>query len=105
MPFFERDAVGLAAREEGAYRWARERTAGCGEAGVLLGSGVARGQDAGGLAGVPHSAQNFAVADRLALQFVQCFCMGVPHSAQNFEPTATWLWQLEHSAVPAGAGA
>jgi hypothetical protein len=39
------------------------------------------------LAGVPHSAQNLAVADRLALQFVQCFCMGVPHSAQNFEPT------------------
>jgi hypothetical protein len=28
---------------------------------------------AGGAVGVPHSAQNFAVALRLALQFVQCF--------------------------------
>ena len=40
-----------------------------------------------GAAGVPHSAQNFAVGARLALQFVQCFCVGVPHSGQNFAPT------------------
>jgi hypothetical protein len=55
---------------------------------------------------VPHSAQNFALELRLALQFVQCFCMGVPHSAQNFAPAWTGLWQLAHSlagAVAAGA--
>ncbi len=47
------------------------------------------GQEAGGFAGVPHSAQNFAVADRLALQFVQCFWVAVPHSGQNFDPAWT----------------
>jgi hypothetical protein len=52
---------------------------------------------------VPHSAQNFALALRLALQLVQCFCMGVPHSAQNFAPAWTRLWQLAHSTVAAGA--
>jgi hypothetical protein len=40
---------------------------------------------------VPHSAQNFAVGLRSALQFVQCLAIGVPHSAQNFEPTRTGL--------------
>jgi hypothetical protein len=50
---------------------------------------------------VPHSAQNFALGARLALQFVQCFCVGVPHSAQNFAPAATGLWQLAHSIVAA----
>ncbi len=57
------------------------------------------GYEAGGFAGVPHSAQNFALALRLALQLVQCFCMGVPHSAQNFAPAWTRLWQLPHSTV------
>ena len=68
---------------------------------------AALGYQAGGLAGVPHSAQNFAPAFRLALQLVQCFCMGVPHSAQNFAPAWTWLWQLAHSivAVPGTAAA
>src|SRR5579871_987145 len=60
---------------------------------------------AGGLAGVPHSPQNFAVALRSALQFVQCLAMGVPHSAQNFEPTRTALWHWGHSIVAASAGA
>ena len=64
---------------------------------------VALGYDAGGLAGVPHSAQNFALPLRLALQLVQCFCMGVPHSAQNFAPAWTGLWQLPHSVIAAGA--
>ena len=36
---------------------------------------------------VPHSAQNFAVGLRLALQLVQCLLVGVPHSGQNFAPT------------------
>ena len=54
--------------------------------------------------GVPHSAQNFAVGARLALQFVQCFCIWLPHSGQNFDPTATGLWQLPQ-AVMAGAPA
>src|SRR5258707_587735 len=49
------------------------------------------GYAGGGLAGVPHSAQNFAVALRSALQLVQCFAMGVPHSPQNFQPTRTAL--------------
>jgi len=57
---------------------------------------VSRYADAG-LAGVPHSAQNFAVALRSALQLVQCFCMGVPHESQNFAPARTWLWQFPHS--------
>ena len=52
---------------------------------------------------MPHSAQNFAVAVRLALQLVQCFCIGVPHSLQNFAPARTGLWQLPQSTVPAGA--
>ena len=52
---------------------------------------------------MPHSAQNFAVGLRVALQLVQCFCMGWPHSGQNFPPTGTWLWQLAHSVIPAGA--
>src|SRR5262249_25623957 len=42
-----------------------------------------------------------AVGARLALQFVQCFCVGVPHSAQNFALAATGLWQLAHSSVAA----
>jgi hypothetical protein len=66
---------------------------------------VVGGYEAGGFADVPHSAQNFALAFRLALQLVQCFCMGVPHSAQNFAPTWTGLWQLPHSVVAAAAGA
>ena len=53
---------------------------------------------------MPHSAQNFAVPARLALQFVQCFDVGVPHSAQNFEPTGIWFEQLAH-AIIATAGA
>jgi hypothetical protein len=69
---------------------------------LLCGPGYA----AGGLVGVPHSAQNLALALRLALQFVQCFCVGVPHSAQNLAPTWTGLWQLPHGTVAAaGAGA
>jgi hypothetical protein len=65
---------------------------------------VSRYADAG-LADVPHSAQNFAVALRSALQLVQCFCMGVPHESQNFAPARTWLWQFPHSVVPAGGAA
>ena len=61
--------------------------------------------DCGGAVGVPHSAQNFAVALRLALQFVQCLLVGVPHSGQNFAPTATGLWQLLQAVVAAGASA
>jgi hypothetical protein len=52
---------------------------------------------------VPHSAQNFALALSMALQFVQCFCVGVPHSAQNFAPTATGLLQLLHATMAASA--
>ena len=59
----------------------------------------------GGLTGVPHSAQNFAVALRSALQLVQCFCIGVPQESQNFAPARTWLWHAAHSTVAAGAGA
>ena len=44
------------------------------------------GQAGGAAVGVPQSAQNFAVAERLALQFVQCLDVGVPHSGQNFDP-------------------
>ena len=55
--------------------------------------------------GVPPSAQNLADELRLALQFVQCFCIGVPHSGQNFAPTVTADWQLPHAVVAAGAGA
>src|ERR1700722_5992370 len=58
----------------------------------------------GGALAVPHSAQNFAVGLRLALQLVQCLLVGVPHSAQNFAPTFTGLWQLPH-AIVAAAGA
>ncbi len=73
---------------------------------VALGNGTA-GQEAGGAVAVPHSAQNFAVALRLALQLVQCFCVGVPHSAQNLDPTGIWLSQFEQLiiAVAAAAGA
>ena len=66
---------------------------------------------AGGVpVGVPHSAQNRAVALRSALQFVQCLLSGVPHESQNLAPVRTWLWQFPHSTVPAweyaaGAGA
>jgi hypothetical protein len=56
------------------------------EAGVLA-TAYADGGLAADPVGVPHSAQNFAEALTLALQFVQCFCVGVPHSAQNFAPT------------------
>ncbi len=63
------------------------------------------GYEDGGLAGVPHSAQNFAAAVRSALQLVQCFCMGVPHESQNFAPARTWLWHSAHSIVAAGPGA
>src|SRR6516164_2492742 len=59
----------------------------------------------GGLTGVPHSAQNFAVALRSALQLVQCRCIGVPQESQNFAPARTWLWHAVHSTVAAGAGA
>jgi len=55
--------------------------------------------------GVPHSAQNFAVALRSALQLVQCLAMGVPQESQNFAPARTWLWHAAHSTVAAGAGA
>ena len=55
--------------------------------------------------GVPHSAQNFAVAARLALQFVQCFCVAVPHSGQNFDPTGTPLWQLLQAIIAGPAPA
>ena len=71
---------------------------------VALGNGTA-GQEAGGAVAVPHSAQNFAVALRLALQLVQCFCVGVPHSAQNLDPTGIWLSQFEQLITAAGAGA
>src|SRR6516225_8278262 len=57
----------------------------------------------GGLTGVPHSAQNFAVALRSALQLAQCFCIGVPQESQNFAPARTWLWHSGHSTVAAGA--
>src|SRR5215469_1208277 len=60
--------------------------------------------DGGAAVGVPHSAQNFAAAARLALQFVQCLEVGVPHSAQNFDPAGIWFWQLLH-AISAAAGA
>ena len=65
---------------------------------VALGNGTA-GQEAGGAVGVPHSAQNFEVAPRLALQLVQCFCVGVPHSAQNLAPTGSWLSQFAQLIV------
>ena len=48
---------------------------------------------------MPHSAQNFEVAPRLALQLVQCFCVGVPHSAQNLAPTGSWLSQFAQLIV------
>jgi hypothetical protein len=70
---------------------------------VALGNGTA-GQEAGGAVGVPHSAQNFALALRLALQFVQCLCVGVPHSAQNLDPTGIWLSQLEQAITAVWAG-
>src|SRR5690349_24325767 len=60
---------------------------------------------AGGLTGVPHSAQNLAVALRSALQLVQCLAMGVPHSAQNFDPARTALWHCGQSIVASAAGA
>jgi hypothetical protein len=64
---------------------------------------VAPGYGAGGApVGVPHSAQNLAVAVRLALQLVQCLAIGVPHESQNLAPVRTWVWQLPHSTVPAG---
>ncbi len=56
------------------------------ERGVLT-TAYADGGLAAAPAGVPHSAQNFALALKLALQLVQCFCVGVPHSGQNFAPT------------------
>ena len=66
---------------------------------------VAPGYADGGLDGVPHSAQNFAVGLRLALQLVQCLAVAVPHSGQNLAPTCTALWQLLHAMVGAAAGA
>src|SRR5207249_7597395 len=69
------------------------------------GSAAVAGYAGGGLTGVPHSAQNLAVAARSALQLVQCLAMGVPHSAQNFEPTRTALWHCGHSIVASAAGA
>src|SRR5262252_6669707 len=60
---------------------------------------------AGGLAGVPHSAQNFAVAVRSALQLVQCLAIGVPHESQNFASARTWFWQLPQATVPAAGAA
>jgi hypothetical protein len=65
---------------------------------------IGPGQAGGAAVGVPHSAQNFAAEERLALQFVQCLDVGVPHSAQNFDPAGIWFWQLEH-AIIAAAGA
>ena len=59
----------------------------------------------GGLVAVPHSAQNFAVGLRLALQLVQCFDVAVPHSGQNLAPTCTGLWQLLHGMVATAAAA
>src|SRR5215469_758191 len=59
--------------------------------------------EGGALTGVPHSAQNFAVALRSALQLVQCLAMGVPQESQNFAPARTWLWHSGHSMVAAGA--
>ena len=52
---------------------------------------------------MPHSAQNFAAAARLALQFVQCLDVGVPHSGQNFAPTTSGVWQLPHGIVGAAS--
>src|SRR5215467_9938076 len=69
------------------------------------GPGPAPRYAGGGLTGVPHSAQNFAVALRSALQLVQCRCIGVPHESQNFAPARTWLWHAVHSIVAAGGGA
>ena len=60
-------------------------------------------QSGGPERGGPHSAQNFAVGLRLALQFVQCFAVAVPHSGQNFAPTWTALWQFLHAIVGAAA--
>jgi len=59
----------------------------------------------GGAVGVPHSAQNFAEPDRLALQFVQCLDVGVPHSAQNFDPAGIWFEQLAQAISAAAGGA
>jgi len=59
----------------------------------------------GGAVGVPHSAQNFAEPERLALQFEQCLEVGVPHSAQNFEPTGSWFWQLAQAIIATAGGA
>ena len=55
-------------------------------------------------AGVPHSAQNFDVAPKAALQFEQVLDMGLPHESQNFAPSRTWLWQLPHATVAGGGG-
>jgi hypothetical protein len=71
----------------------------------LLATAYADGGLAAAPVGVPHSAQNFAAADRLALQFVQCFCVGVPHSGQNFAPTWIGFWQFAHAIIAAGAAA
>ena len=65
--------------------------AGRDRAGARRGTGsvlAAVARRAAALAGVPHSAQNFAVAVRSALQLVQCFCIGVPQLSQNFAPDA-----------------
>src|SRR5215472_7124304 len=69
------------------------------------GAAAVAGYAGGGLTGVPHSAQNFALALRSALQLVQCLAMGVPHSAQNFEPVRTALWHCGHSIVASAGGA
>src|SRR5215472_6405288 len=66
---------------------------------------AAPGYAGGGLVAVPHSAQNFAVGLRLALQLVQCFEVAVPHSGQNLAPTCTGLWQLLHATVATAAAA
>jgi hypothetical protein len=55
--------------------------------------------------GVPHSAQNFDVALRVALQFEHVLDMALPHESQNLAPSRTWFWQLPHATVAAGGGA
>jgi hypothetical protein len=54
-------------------------------------------------AAVPHSAQNFAVALKAALQFEHVLDIGLPHESQNLAPSRTGFWQLPHSTA-AGAG-
>src|SRR5262245_43837744 len=52
-------------------------------------------------AGVPHWAQNFAVADRSAPQCEHLRASAAPHSSQNFAPGRYSCWHLAHLGITA----